>query len=85
MAACRLTAGQHVQVSLASLRCEDASLYASSRPHVHGTFPRLARQIQIQELSAFARILPKEWQLAVTLRDIASNGFSDEPANFIAR
>ena len=78
-------ASLHVQVSLASLRCEDASLYASSRPHIRGTFPRLARHIQIQELSACARILPKEWQLAVTLHDIASNGFSDEPANFITR
>ena len=70
---------------MCALRCEDASLYTSSRPRVHGTFPRLARHIQVQELAACARILPKEWRLAVTLHDITSNGFSDEPANFIAR
>lgn len=78
-------ATDNVQVSMCALRCEDASLYTTSRPRVHGTFPRLARHIQVQELAACARILPKEWRLAVTLHDITSNGFSDEPANFIAR
>ncbi len=74
-----------VQVSLGRLRCEDASLYKTSPPNLRGTFPRLARHVEVQQLSASAEVLELGWRLAVTLQDISSNGFADEPANFISR
>ena len=73
------------QIALERLRCEDASLYTSSRPQLRGSFPRLARHVEVQQLAATAQIKPSVWTLALTLHDVSSNGFADEPANFITR